>query len=403
MQEDSSQPSEGLRFSLASKFTSEKPVVAKANDALVQVVGGVDPASRPAGLTLRTPATTDPSTRSSSVPALGESSSGAEVDRKPVRRTIDWTPTPLLCKRLNVPVPKASSTADWTIMGGDAATPVQDVPAPLRKFVPESSASSLPKVRVHLFVLDHAELGYHFGRECNILQIDTRNSILFSLFSRTLASEKLSVRCVQKYSRSKRTCTHVGSELTLTRTCFPRQMPLLKGTEQRHPVGVVPASVTSTDATADAVAEGAPKERPPIDLFKSIFESESESESEDEDGIGGEGTSGVADEAEVTPSAPPTEVRRAPESLLDKKSLHRGYGTDSSDESTVDTTGQLGAAHRVDGYRSRELEKGGRSDSGSKRTRGKSDNTSRKHCRKHKKHKKDKKHRKHDKRKKKKL
>lgn len=171
--------------------------------------------------------------------------------------------------------------------------------------------------------------------------------------------------------------------------------------EQRHPVGIVPASVTSADSTAVVVAEDTPQERPPIDLFKSIFESESESDSEDEDESGGEGTAAAAGEAEATPTAPPAEVQRAPESLLDTKALCRGYGTDSSDDSTGVGTGQIGAAHRVDGYHPKRLEQG--SGGGGKRSRGDSDITSRKHGHKHKKHKKDKKdkkHRKHDKRKK---
>lgn len=148
MQESSSQPSQGLRFSLASKFTSETPSGAKAGDAPVQVVGGVDPTSRPAGLTLRTPATTDASTKSPSVPALAETRGGAEVGKDPVRRTIDWAPAPLLCKRLNVPVPKSASAVDWAMKGGGAASPAKHgVPASLTKFVPESSASGQPKVR----------------------------------------------------------------------------------------------------------------------------------------------------------------------------------------------------------------------------------------------------------------
>lgn len=174
--------------------------------------------------------------------------------------------------------------------------------------------------------------------------------------------------------------------------------------EQRHPVGVVPPSATS-DAAAIAVPEDTPKERPPIDLFKSIFESESESGSDDENESGGEGTAAAAGEAESSSTAPPTELRRAPESLFDKKSLHRGYGTDSSEESAGAGAGQLGAAHRIDGYHSKKLEQGRGSGGEGKRPRGESDSTSRKH--KHKKHKKDKKdtkdsrkHRKHDKRKK---
>lgn len=184
MQEGSSEPSEGLRFSLASKFTSENPPGAKAGDALVQVVGGVDPASRPAGLTLRTSATTDTSKKSSSVPAL-ESNSGAAVGKNPVRRTVDWTPAPLLCKRLNVPVPKASSAADWAMKGGGAAAPAEhEVLASLRKFVSESSASSLPKVRFRLFFTEDHDFVFYCGwRDTTSLS----SLILFSLFLGTLA------------------------------------------------------------------------------------------------------------------------------------------------------------------------------------------------------------------------
>lgn len=164
MQESSSQPSEGLRFSLTSKFTSEKPPGAKAGDALVQVGGGVDPASRPAGLTLRTPATTDASAKSPPVPTLAETRAGAEAGKEPVRRTVDWAPAPLLCKRLNVPVPKTSS-AFWAMKGGGAAEPAEHgVPASLSKFVPESSASSQPKVRL-CFTLFRGTPYLRFGVE----------------------------------------------------------------------------------------------------------------------------------------------------------------------------------------------------------------------------------------------
>lgn len=173
---------------------------------------------------------------------------------------------------------------------------------------------------------------------------------------------------------------------------------MLRGMEQRHPVGVH-ASAMSSDATA--VDEETPKERPSIDLFKSIFESESESDSDDEDESGEEGTATAVGEAGSTPTGPPTEVRKAPKSLFDIKSRHRGYGTDSSDESTGADTGQL-APHRVDGHHSKKLEQG-KSGEG-KRPRGEGESrASRKHDHKHKKHKKDKKDkklRKHEKRKK---
>lgn len=113
---------------------------------------GVDPASRPAGLTLRTPAATDASKELSSLAALEGMRGGAVVEKHPVRRTIDWTPAPLLCKRLNVPVPKTSSAGNWAMNGGGAAAAAEHgVPASLRKFVPDSSAASLPKVCFLLF------------------------------------------------------------------------------------------------------------------------------------------------------------------------------------------------------------------------------------------------------------
>eukprot|EP00752_Nemacystus_decipiens_P002123 g2026.t1 len=170
-------------------------------------------------------------------------------------------------------------------------------------------------------------------------------------------------------------------------------IPLLRGMEQRHPVGIVPPSATISDAAASAVPEATLKERPPIDLFKSIFESESESDSDDEDESGGEGaTAAAAGEAGSSPTSPPTEIQKVPESLFDKKSFHRGYGTDSSDESSETGAGQLGAAHRVDAYHSKKPKQGRISGVEGKRLRGESDSTSRlarKH-KKHKKHKKDK-------------
>lgn len=147
VQEDTRQQSGGLRFTLASKFTSEKPTGAKADDAAVQVAGGVDPASRPAGLTIRSPAANGLE-KSSTTSTSKDKHTGAEVVQNPIRRTIDWIPSPLLCKRLNVPVPKASSAVNWAVEGGlraghgAAAATGEDLIGSLKKFVPSSLSSS---------------------------------------------------------------------------------------------------------------------------------------------------------------------------------------------------------------------------------------------------------------------
>lgn len=189
--------------------------------------------------------------------------------------------------------------------------------------------------------------------------------------------------------------------------------------EQRHPTSAVPASLSPVVAAA-VVAEDSHQERPPIDLFKSIFESESESDSEEDDENGREETATVADQTDSAATAPPTHTLRAPEGLFYKTSLHRGYGTDSSDDESVDP-GQLEADHRVGEDDSKSLEGGGRVGVGGKGPGGEKANSSRgsdsrtrehgssssssrkrsssKHGHKHKKRKKgksDTKHRKHD-------
>lgn len=185
--------------------------------------------------------------------------------------------------------------------------------------------------------------------------------------------------------------------------------------EQRHPVGTVSASLSSVVAASVGTDDGH-KERPPIDLFKSIFESESESDSEEDDESGGEETATVAGKADSAATAPPTDRLQAPQGLFDKKAgtLHRGYGTDSSDHSTEPR--QLGADDRVHEHDSNSLEERGRAGGGGKRPRGERANSSldrdsgrrhhssrkrssSKHGHKRKKRKKDKsdtKHRKHD-------
>lgn len=151
-QENPTRQSGGLTFSLANKFTSETSADVQADDAPVQKRAGVDPASRPAGLTLRTPMNNDSAKKPAVVPTQGQEDGRAKEIRSPVRRAIDWIPAPLLCKRLNVPVPKASSTMDSAVKGrlqaglAAAAAPREDVLGSMQKFVPDSSTSSRPQV-----------------------------------------------------------------------------------------------------------------------------------------------------------------------------------------------------------------------------------------------------------------
>lgn len=93
------------------------------------------------------------------------------------------------------------------------------------------------------------------------------------------------------------------------------------------------------------VTDNGPAERPPIDLFKSIFESESESDSaEDEEGEQ-ESTLEAAGEPSVTSPGPQAECQRAPHGLFGKTPVDRGYGTDSSEDSSPR---QVGGGHQVD-------------------------------------------------------
>lgn len=145
-QGSSNQRSEGLPFSLATKFTSQTPATSKSDEAQDQVAGIVDPTGRPAGLTLRRPASTDTLNKASTATVSVDKSGGTEVELNPVRRTVDWIPVPLLCKRFNVPVPKTSSSMEWATKGGRPATAEEEALGPLRKFVPDSSAINQPQV-----------------------------------------------------------------------------------------------------------------------------------------------------------------------------------------------------------------------------------------------------------------
>ncbi|CAM9353055.1 unnamed protein product [Hapterophycus canaliculatus] len=299
--EHSTGASGSLPFSLANKFTSETSAGATADDVPVRRCAGVVPASRPAGLTLRTPTTDDFWKKSAVAPGEGEENGILKQVQHPVRRTIDWIPASLLCKRLNVPVPKASSTVDWAAKGRPqsglvAATAQKEgMLGSLRKFVPDSSTSSRP------------------------------------------------------------------------------QIPLLKGMEQLDPVGVEQGRLVgklspseSSGVSCAVVANGPQTERPPIDLFKSIFESESESDSEEEEGEREGDVVAAAATGEADPST--LEEQRAPPGSFGKTSVQRGYGTDSSDDSTERE--QLRAERRVGNHHFKNLEGKGNADSGTGRPRG---------------------------------
>lgn len=131
------------------------------------------------------------------------------------------------------------------------------------------------------------------------------------------------------------------------------QVPLLKGMEQRHPPSLVSAS--RPPALATAAQDNPPPERPPIDLFKSVFESESESESESEDEDDDESEAGrtpaVAGEAGATPTALPTGVSGIDsQSLPGKAPVRRGYGSESSDDES-EVIGRPGGKQQSISYR----------------------------------------------------
>lgn len=145
-QESADQRQEGPQFSLANKFTSENTSSVQAQTEPLVPVGGVDPASRPAGLSFPTPIASGNSATSPSPAASAASMGGLDLGEKPVRSTFAWRPAPLLCKRLNVPVPKDDmAPMGGPHTGGASSASDQGLLGPLGKFVPDSSAVQ-PKV-----------------------------------------------------------------------------------------------------------------------------------------------------------------------------------------------------------------------------------------------------------------
>lgn len=118
--------------------------------------------------------------------------------------------------------------------------------------------------------------------------------------------------------------------------------------EQRHPFRTTVGSGSpGREVTSE---EHDPGKRPTLDLFKSIFESRSDSESESEPESDGEGrerdsaaiATGTIRALGVSTAAQATGSRTAapsPEKELVRKSArHRGYGSESSEES-LDSVG----------------------------------------------------------------
>lgn len=138
------------------------------------------------------------------------------------------------------------------------------------------------------------------------------------------------------------------------------KVPLLKGMEQRHPPSLVSAS--RPPALATAAQDNPPPERPPIDLFKSVFESESESESEDEDDDESDAgrAPAVAGETGATPPALPTGVSGIDsQSLPGKAPVRRGYGSESSDDES-EAIGRPGGKHSISYRRPKKQDDHGR-------------------------------------------
>lgn len=196
--------------------------------------------------------------------------------------------------------------------------------------------------------------------------------------------------------------------------------------EQAHPHGI--PLVSRASGLGAVVEDAAPPERPPIDLFKSIFESESESddsdESEEGDGERIAVTAGETDLAAATTLAVGT-GGAPPQGLASNVSIPRGYGSESSEENAdpvqLDAEEQTRHDHRKKpkekrgrDERHRRGERVGsiqdRSSSEEDSTKGirRSDGTSRKrsdgkrkHKHKHRKERSEKKHRKQDRKRKK--
>lgn len=163
-QESTDQQQEDLQFSLANKFTPENTSNVQAQTDPLFPVSGVKPASRPAGLSFRTPAVSGVSATSSSPAASAEKMDGVDRGQQPVRSTFAWMPAPLLCKRLNVPVPKDDRTRVGGPHTGGTSSASEGLLGPLGKFVPDSSAVQPKVCRCFVLVGDSAWISLSAGR-----------------------------------------------------------------------------------------------------------------------------------------------------------------------------------------------------------------------------------------------
>lgn len=141
---------------LTTKFTPERLPSNEVACGLASPVGGVDPAVRPSGLTVSTPAVAHAGLATHSAKTT-TGIQGQDAGRNPVRSISAWRPAPLLCKRLNVPVPPVSAAAvhlpnsGLNTSQGASAIAEGDVLRPLRQFVVDSSA--VDQVKVSRFAL----------------------------------------------------------------------------------------------------------------------------------------------------------------------------------------------------------------------------------------------------------
>ncbi|CAM9183852.1 unnamed protein product, partial [Discosporangium mesarthrocarpum] len=282
---------------LASRFTSSSTRASGVEERKESTgVGDAIPV-RPAGLSVSISSGISKRTNDTmaTVTAPAESRGGVNADRKPVRVSVQWLPVPLLCKRLNIPVPAASREVDWESPAGTGGQ------------VSKAGAMGLGTVQ------DFGGLKQGFAG--------------------------LNPRPSQR-----------------------QKVALLEHVEAGQPVRFDAAAGASSTSPADLdPGETRADTKPPIDLFKSIFEAESDSDfgsdSErdntevDQDKAASQGhpaqVIGEEKGGTGTETQNAAEKRASGEVLLPqdpqqrgsflqghtRSSLHQGYGSESSEES----------------------------------------------------------------------
>lgn len=104
---------------------------------------------------------------------------------------------------------------------------------------------------------------------------------------------------------------------------------------EEFPHGTTPLNGAST--MPDQVGTEKLAERPSVDLFKSIFESESESESDEGDESDGGRSFPKAPDPDSSPSATHVELKGALQASANKSLPQHGYGSDPSEECATDS------------------------------------------------------------------